>query len=143
MMALLEINGVCRLTRNPEVRHLPGSDTAVAQFGVACSEKYKDKEKSAFYDCKAWGRLAEICGEYLTKGSQIFIRGKLEQEQWEDKYSGQKRSKHVINIQSMEMLGGKKDNGEKYGSGASVGEYNGGGFSDEDIPFMAYEKFLI
>ena len=142
-MALLEINGVCRLTRNPEVRHLPGSDTAVAQFGVACSEKYKDKEKSAFYDCKAWGRLAEICGEYLTKGSQIFIRGKLEQEQWEDKDSGQKRSKHVINIQSMEMLGGKKDNGEKYGSGASAGEYNGGGMDESDIPFMAYEKFLL
>ena len=131
-MALLEINGVVRLTRNPEVRFLPGSDTAVAQFGVACSEKYKDKEKSAFYECKAWGRLAEICGEYLTKGSQIFIRGKLEFEQWEQ--DGQKRSKHVINIQSMEMLGGKKD-ATQGSHGAFAGGYDGGGFDEDSIPF--------
>ena len=140
-MALLEINGVCRLSRNPEIRFLPGSDTAVAQFGVACSEKYKDKEKTAFYDCKAWGKLAEICGEYLTKGSKVFIRGKLEQEQWEDKDSGQKRYKHVIRIDKLEFCESKKD-GEKY-HGDTFDEPSGGGFSDEDIPFMAYEKFLI
>ena len=99
---------------------------------MACSEKYKDKEKSAFYECKAWGRLAEICGEYLTKGSQIFIRGKLEFEQWEQ--DGQKRSKHVINIQSMEMLGGKKD-ATQGGYGASAGGYDGGGFDEDSIPF--------
>ena len=69
-MALLEINGVCRLTRNPEVRFLPGSDIAVASFGVACSDKYKDKEKTAFYDCKAWGKLVEVCGVIVT-GKQI------------------------------------------------------------------------
>lgn len=51
-MALFEINGICRLARNPEIRFLPGSEIAVASFSVACSEKYKDKEKTAFYDCK-------------------------------------------------------------------------------------------
>lgn len=133
-MALLEINGICRLSRNPEIRFLPGTEIAVAQFSVACSEKYKEKEKTAFYDCKAWGKLAEICGEYLTKGSKVFIRGKLEQEQWEDKDSGQKRYKHVINIQSMEMLGSKKD-ATQGGNGASAGGYDGGGFDEDSIPF--------
>ena len=136
---LLQITGVARLTRNPEVRFLPGSDTAVAQFGVACSDKYKDKEKTAFYDCKAWGKLAEICGEYLAKGSQIYIIGTLEQEAWEDKDSGQKRSKHVIRIDKMQMIGSKKENGgdDRFSSGNTSG---GGGFSDEDIPFAEYEK---
>ena len=135
-MALLEINGVCRLSRNPEIRFLPGTEIAVAQFSVACSEKYKDKEKTAFYDCKAWGKLAEICGEYLTKGSKVFIRGKLEQEQWEQ--DGNKRYKHVIRIDKLEFCESKRDSGSQ-----NAFDEPSGGFSDEDIPFMAYEKFLI
>ena len=137
-MALLEINGVCRLTRNPEIRFLPGSETAIAQFAVACSEKYKDKEKTAYYDCKAWGKLAEICGKYLTKGSKVFIRGKLEQETWEDKDSGKMRSKHIIRIDKLEFCESKRQDG-----GQNAFDEPSGGFSDEDIPFMAYEKFLI
>ena len=130
-MALLEINGVCRLTRNPEVRFLPGSDIAVASFGVACSDKYKDKEKTAFYDCKAWGKLGEVCGEYLVKGSQIHIRGTLEQETWEQ--DGNKRSKHVIRINKIEFCGSKKDSNKDYGSGAF--DAPSGGMDESDIPF--------
>lgn len=128
-MALLEINGVCRLSRNPEIRFLPGTEIAVAQFSVACSEKYKDKEKTAFYDCKAWGKLAEICGEYLTKGSKVFIRGKLEQEHWEQ--DGQKRYKHVIRIDKLEFCESKRQD-----SGQNAFDEPGGGELDpEDIPF--------
>ena len=127
-MALLEINGVCRLTRNPEVRFLPGSETAVASFGVACSEKYKDKEKTAFYDCKAWGKLGEICGEYLTKGSKVFIRGRLEQETWEDS-DGKKRSKHVIRIDKLEFCESKKD------GGSSAFDTPSGVMDEDSIPF--------
>lgn len=141
-MMLLQITGVARLTRNPEVRFLPGSDTAVAQFGVACSDKYKDKEKTAFYDCKAWGKLAEICGEYLVKGAQIYIIGKLEQEAWEDKDSGQKRSKHVIRIERMQMIGSRKEQGgdDRFSSGNTP---SGGGFSEDDIPFAPYMDSLV
>lgn len=128
-MALLEINGVCRLTRNPEIRFLPGSETAIASFSVACSEKYKDKEKTAFYDCKAWGKLAEICGEYLIKGSKVFIRGKLEQEQWEQ--DGNKRSKHVIRIDKLEFCESKREGGSQNAFDEPVS-----GSMDEDlIPF--------
>jgi len=137
-MALLEINGVCRLSRNPEIRFLPGTEIAVAQFSVACSEKYKDKEKTAFYDCKAWGKLAEICGEYLTKGSKVFIRGKLEQEQWEDKDSGQKRYKHVIRIDKLEFCESKRDGGNQ-----NAFDEPSGGFSDEDIPFAPFMNELV
>lgn len=128
-MALLEINGVCRLSRNPEIRFLPGTEIAVAQFSVACSEKYKEKEKTAFYDCKAWGKLAEICGEYLTKGSKVFIRGRLEQEQWEQ--DGNKRSKHVIRIDKLEFCESKRGGASQNAFDEPVSEV-----IDEDlIPF--------
>lgn len=134
-MALLKIHGLARFTRNPEIKYIPGKDTAVAKIGLACSEKYKDQETSAFYEAVCFGKQAEIIGEYMEKGSQIYINGRLKLEQWEQE--GQKRSKHVIVIESFEFVGGKQDNE------SNSGEYKfSGDFSEDNIPFMRFDERL-
>lgn len=139
-MALLKIHGLARFTRNPEIRYIPGKDTAVAKIGLACSEKYKEQETSAFYEAVCFGKQAEIIGQYMEKGSLIYINGKLKLEQWEQE--GQKCSKHVIIIESFEFAGGKKEGG-KQDNESNSGEYKfSGDFSEDDIPFMRFDERL-
>jgi len=112
---LLKINGVVRLTRDVEIRYTQ-SGSAIASFGVASSKKYKtqsgeQKEETTFVDCTAFGRLAEICNQYLHKGSKIYIVGELKLDQWTAQ-DGTKRSKHSITIESMEMLDGNSGGNE-------------------------------
>ncbi|MFN1836005.1 single-stranded DNA-binding protein [Balneola sp. MJW-20] len=109
-----------RLGQDPEVRYTQ-SNTAVATLSIATSERYKDsngelQEKTEWHRVVAWGRLAEICQQYLTKGSQVYIEGPIQTRQWEDK-DGQKRYTTEIKALQMTMLDSK-------GSGASNG--NGG-----------------
>ena len=144
-MALLKIHGLARFTRNPEIRYISGKDTAVAKIGLVCSEKYKEQETSAFYEAVCFGKQAEIIGQYMEKGSLIYINGKLKLEQWEQE--GQKRSKHVIIIESFEFAGGKRDGksaDNKSGGFSSGGsdDFAGGGFSEDDIPFMRFDERL-
>jgi single-strand DNA-binding protein len=85
------------LTRDPEIKFLP-NEKCVAQFGLAINRRFKDasgeqKEEVTFVDVEAWGRTAELVGQYLTKGRGCFVEGRLKLEQWDDKESGQKRSK--------------------------------------------------
>lgn len=92
----------------PEVRYTP-SGRAVASFRIATSEQWtsKDGEKESrteWHRIVAWGRLGEICGEYLRKGSQVYIEGKLQTRQWDDK-EGNKRYTTEIVAQTMQMLG--------------------------------------
>lgn len=96
------------LTRDVETRNASG--TTVANVTVAVTEKYKTKsgenrEDTAFIECTLWGRTAEIAAEYLRKGSSVLMEGKLKQDTWEDKQSGQKRSKLTVTVQSMQFLG--------------------------------------
>ena len=100
---------VGNLTRDVEVQYLP-SGQAVATVTVASSEKYKNKageqvEDTLFLDCKLWGKTAELAGQYLAKGRPVLFDGRLKQENWEDKQSGQKRSKIVLNVDTMQFLG--------------------------------------
>ena len=100
------------LTRDPEVRFLAG-ERAVAHFGLAINRRWKDKdgqaqEETLFVDCEAWGRTAELVGQYLTKGSGAFIEGRLKLDAWEDK-DGQKRSKIKVVADSVQFIGGKSD----------------------------------
>ena len=95
-------------TRNPEVRYVPGRDLAVAKFGLAVNRRQKDKEETMFIDIVAFGKLGEICGEYLTKGSPVLVEGRLSQNVWEDS-DGKKRSKHEVTAETMQMVGGKRD----------------------------------
>lgn len=100
------------LTRDPEVRFLAG-ERAVAHFSLAINRRWKDKdgqaqEEALFVDCEAWGRTAELVGQYLTKGSGAFIEGRLKLDAWEDK-DGQKRSKIKVVADSVQFIGGKSD----------------------------------
>lgn len=100
------------LTRDPELKYTP-KGTAVASFGIAMNHVYKNAaeekmEEVCFVDCEAWGRTAEIAGEYLKKGDATLLVGRLKLDQWDDKQSGQKRSKHKLVIEELRLLGGNK-----------------------------------
>ncbi|MDZ7693302.1 MAG: single-stranded DNA-binding protein [Balneolaceae bacterium] len=104
-----------RLGQDPEVRYTQ-SNTAVANLSVATSERYKDssgewKENTEWHRVVAWGRLAEICQEYLKKGSQVYIEGPIQTRQWEDR-DGQTRYTTEIKALTLTMLDSKKDSGD-------------------------------
>ncbi len=101
-----------RLGQDPEVRYTQ-SNTAVANLSVATSERYKDssgewKENTEWHRVVAWGRLAEICQEYLKKGSQVYIEGPIQTRQWEDR-DGQTRYTTEIKALTLTMLDSKGD----------------------------------
>lgn len=102
---------IANLTRDPEVKFTP-KGTAIAAFGLAVNRSYKTesgekREEVTFIDCEAYARLAEIIGEYCKKGRPIFIEGRLKLDTWDDKQSGQKRSKMKVIVETMQLLGGK------------------------------------
>ena len=101
-----------RLGQDPEVRYTQ-SNTAVANLSVATSERYKDssgewKENTEWHRVVAWGRLAEICQEYLKKGSQVYIEGPIQTRQWEDR-DGQTRYTTEIKALTLTMLDSRSD----------------------------------
>jgi single-strand DNA-binding protein len=103
-----------RLTRDPELKTVGTKNTALTKFGMAVNEAYKGsdgskKERAVFVDVAAWGRTGEVIHEYLKKGDPIFIAGRLEFSQWDDKATGQKRSKLSVVAESFQFVGGKKD----------------------------------
>jgi single-strand DNA-binding protein len=105
------------VTRDPEVKYTP-KGTAVAEVGLAVNRTWKDdggqkKEEVTFIDVDLWGRTAEIAGEYLRKGASVYFEGRLKLESWEDKTSGQKRSKLKVVGEVMQFLGGKAEGGEQ------------------------------
>ncbi len=102
---------VGNLTRDVELKYLP-SGSAVAKIGLASNRKYKKQDGSnaeevCFVDVDLFGRTAEVANQYLKKGSQILIEGRLKYDTWTDATSGQKRGKHSIIAESMQMLGSK------------------------------------
>lgn len=156
-----------RLTRDPKTRTF-GNGGKVVQFGFAVTSKKKNQQTGQwddhpmFIDCKAFknsefNMTADLIEQNLRKGQQVYLDGKLEFEQWDDKTTGQKRSKHVLIVDNMQYLEPRQDGGgapaRSYGSGsapaarpAAANYYpadddgppsSGGGSSgaDEDIPF--------
>lgn len=110
-----------RLGQDPEVRYTQ-SNTAVATLSIATSERFKDgngeyQERTEWHRVVAWGRLAEICQQYLNKGSLVYIEGPLQTRQWEDK-QGQKRYTTEIKALQMTMLDSKGSGGGNDGGGA-------------------------
>tara|TARA_R110002051_G_scaffold110769_2_gene183452 strand:+ start:828 stop:1208 length:381 start_codon:yes stop_codon:yes gene_type:complete len=91
------------LTRDVELKNLP-TGSPVAEFGVAVNEKYKDKETVVFIDVTVWGSLAENCAKYISKGSLVFIEGKLTMDSWEDKTTGKKRTKLKVTALNVQFL---------------------------------------
>jgi single-strand DNA-binding protein len=136
------------LTRDPEVRYTP-KGSAVCDLGIALNRQYtldsgEKREEVTYVDVVLWSRLAEIAGEYLKKGRPVFIEGRLQMDSWEDKQSGQKRTKLRVIGETMQLLGGRPP---AAGGGAESGESRpskttpppkpaGGGEPDDDeIPF--------
>lgn len=122
---------VGNLGRDPEVRHT-NSGQAVASFSIATAEKWtgkdgKKEEKTEWHRIVAWGKLGEICGEYLSKGKQVYIEGRIQTREWEDK-DGSKRQTTEIVANNMTMLG-------QAGGGGGVAPSGGGDFEDDEIPF--------
>lgn len=99
------------LTRDPEIRYTPNS-TAVANFPIAVNRKFKQgeetKEEVSYIDITIFGKQAEACGQYLTKGSAVLVDGRLQQRRWDDKDTGQKRSKIEVVAQSVSFINTKK-----------------------------------
>lgn len=101
-----------RLTRDPEVRYTP-TGKAVANFCLACSRKWtteagEEKEDTLFIDVTAWGKQAELVGQYLRKGAALLVEGRLKQEKWDDRETGKPRSKIVLWQEQMQFAGSKR-----------------------------------
>jgi single-strand DNA-binding protein len=131
-----------RLGKDPEVKYTQGG-TAIARFSLATDEFWKDQngdrqQRTEWHNIVAWDKLADICGQYLTKGKQVYIEGKLQTRSWEDK-EGNKRYTTEIRADNMVMLGSRSEagtgGGEKAASTTPAGAAGGGEITDEDIPF--------
>ncbi|MGA3166804.1 MAG: single-stranded DNA-binding protein [Terriglobia bacterium] len=109
-----------RLGKDPEVKYLP-SGAPVAKFTLATDESFKDRtgeqqKHTEWHNIVAWNKLAEICGEYLTKGKQVYIEGSIRSRQYEDQ-AGNKRTSYEIVARSMQMLGSRADSERMAASG--------------------------
>jgi single-strand DNA-binding protein len=138
------------LTRDPEVRYTP-KGSAVTDLGIAVNRQYtlengEKREEVTFVDVTFWGRTAEVAGEYLKKGRPIFVEGRLQLDTWDDKQSGQKRSKLKVIGETMQMLGGPRGGGSSAENGDEGGRRTGKasappkstvptGPDDDEIPF--------
>ena len=141
MASLNKVMLIGNLGKDPELRYT-ASGQAVAGFSLATSEKFKNKsgeweERTEWHNITLWGKLAEIAGEYLSKGKTVYIEGRLQTRKWQDK-SGNDRYTTDIVGDKMQMLSPK---GEKRGSdapgagGGSVNYDEPPPFQDDDIPF--------
>jgi single-strand DNA-binding protein len=144
------------LGKDPEVKFTP-QGTPVAKFSLATNERFKDKDgnwqdRTEWHNITAWARTAEIVGEYVKKGSKVYIEGSLRTHSWDDKQTGQKKYMTEIVVNDLVLLGGRGEGGAEGGGGYSRGasasgsnnfdqrppehEPAGAGpITDEDIPF--------
>jgi single-strand DNA-binding protein len=147
---------VGNLGKDPEVKFTP-SGVPVAKFSLATNERYKDKggewqERTEWHNIVAWQRLAEIVGEYVKKGSKVYIEGRLQTSSWEDKQSGEKKYKTEIVANDLVLLSGRGEGGGEHEGRSARGASAASSFdqrsahsdehapasaeiTDEDIPF--------
>ena len=116
--------------KDPEMRASQGG-MVIASFTLATADRQKDQtgqwvDKTEWHNLVAFGRTAEIVRDYVKKGTQVFIEGKIQTRSWDDKESGQKKYRTEILVNDMSLLGGR-DRGEGGGAGASSGGYSGSG----------------
>lgn len=113
MPSLNKILLMGNITRDPELKFTP-KGTAVCQFGLAVNSSYKSgdgekREEVTFFDIEAWGKVAELIAEHCKKGKPIYIEARAKTETWDDKQTGQKRSKMKFVLEQFQFLGGKDD----------------------------------
>ena len=122
-----------RLGKDPEIRSIP-SGKSVTKFTMATDDRFTDKsgekqERTEWHNIEAWDRLAEICGQYLRKGSLVYIEGSIRTESWDDKETGMKKYRTKIVANTMQMLEKKGDD--------EGGGYSGGGGYRKSAPASA------
>jgi len=121
-MAFNKVIVIGNLTRDLEIRYT-SAGKAVANVSLAINRKSGDKDETTFVEITVWEKQAEICGQYLFKGSPAMFEGRLQTESWQDKDTGAKRSKMIIVAEKVILLGNKQDN-----SG------DGNGYEDQQSP---------
>lgn len=119
-----------RLVRDVEIKTV-GDSISVAEFTIAWSEKYKDKESKCFLRCKAWRGTAEFVDKYFEKGQELIVEGNLLTEEWEDKETQKKQSKTILNVQKAHFCGKKSDSVAPVSGFTEIKEDS----ETEDIPF--------
>jgi single-strand DNA-binding protein len=145
MASLNKVLLIGNLGRDPEIRYLPNGE-AVANFSIATTENWKDKngdkqEKTEWHNIVMYRRLAEIAGQYLKKGSSIYIEGKIQTRKWQDKTSGADRYTTEIIADQLQMLGGR--GGDQAGGGgggarnSAPNQYDDGGYEAAAAPAPA------
>jgi single-strand DNA-binding protein len=140
---------VGNLGRDPEVRTTP-SGQPVATFTLATNRRWNDRqgnrqEQTEWHNIVCWGRQAEVAGQYLRKGKQIYVEGRLQTRSWDDKNTGEKRYMTEIVVENFQMLGGRGDGGGSGSAGGygapspptepDAGSGSGSSYDDDDIPF--------
>ena len=123
------------LGRDPEMRYLP-SGQSVTNFSVASSRRYttaagEQREETQWFNVSAWGRLGETCNQYLTKGQQVYVEGRLSSRTYQDR-NGETRFSLDINLTEMQMLGRR---GDSMDDGGGYGGGNGMDDDADDLPF--------
>ena len=128
------------ITRDPETRTTP-SGAQVTGFSIAVNRVFKDssgnkQEKTSFFDCSAWGGQGETIANYLKKGDPILVSGRLDQRSWEDKETGQKRSRVELVVEDFNFINGGRNGGATGGSASTdTGTNSGAGeVVPDDIP---------
>jgi single-strand DNA-binding protein len=125
MANLNKVMLIGNLTRDPQMKTLP-SNTAIADFGLAVSRRFKtaageDREETCFLDCTAFGKQAEVIGQYCQKGKPLFVEGRLKFDSWDDKQGFGRRSKVSVVVENFQFLGGR-DNAALPGTGSQDSE---------------------
>lgn len=151
MASINKVIIVGNVGRDPETRYMPSGD-AVTNISVATTDRYKDKQTGDMKEITEWhrvsmfGKLAEITGQYVKKGSQIYIEGSLRTRKWTDAAGVEKYSTE-IKAEAMQMLGGRPEGGQSQGGQVSPEDYRkaregtgtptpaAAGYDDSDIPF--------
>ncbi len=148
MASLNKVMLIGNLTRDPEIKYTP-KGTAIADIGLAVNRNYttesgEKREEVTFIDVTLWGRTAEIVGEYCKKGRPLFVEGRLQLDTWDDKQTGQKRSKLKVVGDNIQLLGGREGGGGGGGGGgereyqdappSGGGGGGGGGFKKSPPP---------
>ena len=126
MASLNKVFLMGNLTRDPELRVTP-KGTPICQFGLAVNRQFKDdsgqtRDETTFVDIEAWGRQGETIAKYCSKGRPLFVEGRLKLDTWDDKTTGQKRSKMRIVLENFQFLGGREGGGAPGGAAAGPAE---------------------
>ena len=129
MASLNKVMLIGNLTRDPEIRYTPKGQ-AVTDIGLAVNRVYstesgEKREEVTFIDVTLWGRTAEVVHQYCKKGRPLFVEGRLQLDTWDDKQTGQKRSKLKVIGDGIQLLGSRESGGEGGGSGSAQGGSSG------------------